>query len=53
MKKLTQLVAVALSALALGAAGCDRREGPVEEAGEAVDDTIDEMGDRLDDEDDR
>jgi len=53
MRKLGQLMAVALTTLALGATACDRREGPAEEAGEAVDDTLDEAGDRIDEATDR
>lgn len=48
MKKLSRLLAVTLATAALAAAGCERREGPVEEAGEEVDDAMDEVGDQVD-----
>jgi hypothetical protein len=53
MKTFSRLLAVTLATAALAAAGCERREGPAEEAGEAVDDTMDEVGDRVDEATDR
>jgi hypothetical protein len=42
--------AVLLAMLALsGGLACDRQEGPMEEAGEAVDDAADELEDEADD----
>ncbi len=34
--------------LILGLAGCDRNEGPVEEAAEEVDESLEEAGDKID-----
>jgi len=45
MRKLQRMAAVAFTTLALAGVGCDRNEGPVEEAGEAVDDAVDEVED--------
>ena len=42
--------AVLLAMLSLsGGLACDRKEGPMEEAGEAVDDAADELEDEADD----
>lgn len=48
--KLTESVAAALlvSALMIVLPGCEER-GPLEEAGEEIDDTIDDAGDAIDD----
>jgi hypothetical protein len=48
MRKLKRVAVVAFTSLALASAACERREGPMEEAGEAVDDTADEIEDRTD-----
>lgn len=45
MRKLQRLAAVAFTTLAIAGVACDRKEGPVEEAGEAVDDAVDEVHD--------
>lgn len=48
MRTLQRMTAIAFTTIALAGAGvaCDRKEGPVEEAGEAVDDAIDEVQDK-------
>jgi len=48
MRKLHRMAAVAFTTLALAGVACDRKEGPVEEAGEAVDDAVDEVQDDAD-----
>lgn len=45
MRKLKRMAAVAFTTFALASVACDRNEGPVEEAGEAVDDAVDEIED--------
>jgi hypothetical protein len=51
LEPLKRITAAALAAVALGSVtlACERREGPAEEAGEAVDDTLDEVDDAVDD----
>jgi hypothetical protein len=47
--KLKSGIAVAIAALALaGLAGCER-EGPMEEAGEAIDNAAEKTGDKIED----
>jgi hypothetical protein len=48
MRKLQRMAAVAFTTIALAGVGiaCDRKEGPVEEAGEAVDDAVDDVQDK-------
>jgi hypothetical protein len=45
MRKLKQMAAVAFTTFALAGVACDRKEGPVEEAGEAVDEAVDDAQD--------
>lgn len=47
MRKLQRIAAVAFTTIALTtvAVACERREGPAEEAGEAIDDAVDEVED--------
>lgn len=33
----------------LGLSGCDSNDGPVEKAGQSIDDSVDDAGDKLDD----
>ncbi len=42
------IIAVLMAAFGLGAAGCDYNDGPVEKAGEQVDQTVDKTGDKMD-----
>ncbi len=42
-------LALLFAAMALGVAGCDQNEGPVEEAAEAVDEQAEEAGDAVED----
>ncbi|MCC6207435.1 MAG: hypothetical protein IT488_04725 [Gammaproteobacteria bacterium] len=41
-------IVVLMAALGLGATGCDYNDGPVEEAGEELDQTVDKTGDKMD-----
>lgn len=50
----TAAMAFALAGwLGLSVSGCDRQEGPLEEAGESADEAVEEAGDRLEDAGDR
>jgi hypothetical protein len=40
---------VASAGLVVGGVACDRQEGPLEEAGEGLDDAADDVGDAADD----
>ncbi|HVC62839.1 MAG TPA: hypothetical protein VND19_21055 [Acetobacteraceae bacterium] len=41
------MTALAMSALALGLAGCPQKEGPAEHAGKAVDKAMDKAGQQI------
>lgn len=49
MKITTLKAAIASVFLVLVMAGCEDKDGPAEEAGEAIDNTIDNVGDSVDD----
>ncbi|MGD9730355.1 MAG: hypothetical protein AB7Q01_10515 [Gammaproteobacteria bacterium] len=42
------IIAVLTAVFGLGSAGCDYHDGPIEKAGEQVDQTVDKTGDKMD-----
>ena len=42
-------LSVATAGFALGSLACDRQEGPLEEAGESIDDAVDDTADAVGD----
>lgn len=46
-RKNTMRIAMLAALLMLGLAGCDRNEGPVEEAAEEVDESLEETGETI------
>ncbi|MFP4477733.1 MAG: hypothetical protein ACLFOY_19410 [Desulfatibacillaceae bacterium] len=47
MKKLALVLTLILSLLAFGPIGCDRDEGPLEEAAESIEEGTDEAADKV------
>lgn len=43
------MVAVLVGWMTLATTGCDRQEGPLEEAGESADEAVENAGDKLED----